>query len=230
MPDSKQRTELFFQPFAPFSNATHTPSILVARVQSLIDTARYDEAEELCLALIDLSLRGLRYLQTYDWLFLRGVVSAGYAGWMLYSLNHVVGTYVLVGEAAREAAAGGFDHRMVSDSYYVTSLIVSRPSFHEAFSHQPDKFHHFHSSQVNFLAATALSTLFTMLYVQEMPPMYYVYCTFPVFFWSEVLKRGGALLLVVRTGLARNWLGFVGLVAGVVVGLELLVSTETYLG
>ncbi|RUS15550.1 LOW QUALITY PROTEIN: phosphatidylinositolglycan class N [Endogone sp. FLAS-F59071] len=224
--DSKQRTELFFQPFAPLSNATHSPSILVSRVQSLIDTARYDEAEELCLALIDLSLRGLRYLQTYDWLFLRGIVSAGYVGWMLYSLNHVVGTYVLVGEAAAE----GFDYRVwlvLCDLFECFPPLIPQ-NISPITLYQPNKFHHPFSLQINLLAATTLSTLFTMLYVQEMPPMYYVYCTFPVFFWSEVLKRGGALLVVVKTGLARNWLGSVGLVVGVVAGLELLVELESF--
>ncbi|RUP42937.1 LOW QUALITY PROTEIN: hypothetical protein BC936DRAFT_137870 [Jimgerdemannia flammicorona] len=62
-----------------------------------------------------------------------------------------------------------------------------------------------------------------MLYVQEMPPMYYAYTVFPVYFWSEVLKRGWALLLMLNEGFfGGNLIGFFGLVGGVVVGLEVL--------
>ncbi|RUP42936.1 alkaline-phosphatase-like protein [Jimgerdemannia flammicorona] len=122
--DMKQSTELFFKPFAPLSNATHTPTILVSRIQSLIDEARYDEAELLCLTLIDLSLRGLRYFQTYDWLFLRGIVSAGYLGWMLYSLNYVIATYVVGDELASVAAKGGINHLVVSLSCGLFSSLL----------------------------------------------------------------------------------------------------------
>ncbi|PYH84014.1 hypothetical protein BO82DRAFT_372807 [Aspergillus uvarum CBS 121591] len=43
-----------------------------------------------CEDLIDLSLQGLRYLQTYDWLFLRALTSVGYLGWMAFALMNAL--------------------------------------------------------------------------------------------------------------------------------------------
>jgi phosphatidylinositol glycan class N len=40
-------------------------------------------------------LEGLRYFQTYDWLFLRGVVTAGYIGWCIFCLEFVIRNFVL---------------------------------------------------------------------------------------------------------------------------------------
>ncbi|CAG8505782.1 7461_t:CDS:10 [Paraglomus brasilianum] len=91
----KKQTELMFKPYAPLNNATHKPEILISRIEELIDIGEYGEAEALCLDLIELSLQGLRYLQTYDWLFLRSIVNAGYIGWIMYSLSFVFREYVL---------------------------------------------------------------------------------------------------------------------------------------
>lgn len=40
-------------------------------------------------------LEGLRYFQTYDWLFLRSVVTAGYIGWCVFCLEFVIRSFVL---------------------------------------------------------------------------------------------------------------------------------------
>ncbi|KAI9326126.1 Phosphatidylinositolglycan class N-domain-containing protein [Obelidium mucronatum] len=55
--ESKRRTELYFVPFPYLENH-----------QSLV--------RGLCI-------EGLRYYQIYDWLFLRGMISVGYLGWIL---------------------------------------------------------------------------------------------------------------------------------------------------
>lgn len=46
-----------------------------------------------------LSLEGLRYFQTYDWLFLRGIVTAGYIGWCIFCLQFVIRNFVLSSRA-----------------------------------------------------------------------------------------------------------------------------------
>jgi phosphatidylinositol glycan class N len=42
-------------------------------------------------------LEGLRYLQTYDWLFLRTIVTLGYLGWIAYATTTVIDLHVLQG-------------------------------------------------------------------------------------------------------------------------------------
>jgi phosphatidylinositol glycan class N len=37
----------------------------------------------------------LRYLQTYDWLFLRTIVTAGYIGWIVFAITTVIDLHVL---------------------------------------------------------------------------------------------------------------------------------------
>lgn len=102
--DEKQATELFFKPFGPLSK-DHSPPLLIHEVEKLIAEERYGEAENLCLQLIEMSLDGLRYFQTYDWLFLRSIITLGYIGWCFFGLEFVIRTYVLADETPKEHAA-----------------------------------------------------------------------------------------------------------------------------
>ncbi|KAJ1649120.1 Glycosyl phosphatidyl inositol anchor synthesis [Dispira simplex] len=94
--DRIQTHRLFFKAFGPLSNATHRPTAWLPKIQKLTETYHYEEAETQCLQLVELSLRGLHYYQTYDWLFLRSIVTLGYLGWIAYSLAFVLRYYVLV--------------------------------------------------------------------------------------------------------------------------------------
>ncbi|GBB85942.1 hypothetical protein RclHR1_12390004 [Rhizophagus clarus] len=91
----KKRTEIMFKPFVPLSNPTHNREILLSKIQGLIDSEQYEEAEVICEILIQLSLEGLRYFQTYDWLMLRSIVTVGYLGWIFYSLKYTLKEYCL---------------------------------------------------------------------------------------------------------------------------------------
>lgn len=95
--DEKQATELFFKPFGPLSK-DHSPALLTQSIERLIQDQNYTEAENLCLQLIEMSLEGLRYFQTYDWLFLRSIITLGYIGWCLFGLEFVIRTYVFSDE------------------------------------------------------------------------------------------------------------------------------------
>ncbi|ORX61618.1 PigN-domain-containing protein [Hesseltinella vesiculosa] len=88
----KERDELFFRPFGPLSN-THSPTAFLQTIQQAIDTQDYAKAEALSRELIDLSLQGLRYFQTYDWVFLRGVITIGFIGWCVFCLEFVLRNY-----------------------------------------------------------------------------------------------------------------------------------------
>ena len=93
--EQKKKTELRYKAFAPLSAAELTPSARLASIQKLIAGGKYEEAIEESDSLMKLGLEGLRYLQTYDWLFLRALVTVGYLGWMAFALTTVMDVYVL---------------------------------------------------------------------------------------------------------------------------------------
>lgn len=59
--EAKRRTELFFKPFKPLKRHSE----LVGAIQQLIDEEQIQEAIKLSKQLMQLSLEGLRYYQTY---------------------------------------------------------------------------------------------------------------------------------------------------------------------
>lgn len=68
----------------------------VSLIQELLSSKRYTEATELCETLIQTSLEGSQYLQTYDWLILISIVFVGYLGSMIHGLAFLIKTYILV--------------------------------------------------------------------------------------------------------------------------------------
>ncbi|KAI8099624.1 Phosphatidylinositolglycan class N-domain-containing protein [Halteromyces radiatus] len=92
--DEKQDHELFFKSFPPLSGQ-HSPTFYINSIQQLIDSKDYIGAEKMSRQLIALSLEGLRYFQTYDWFFLRGVITAGFVGWCIYCLEFVLRQYLI---------------------------------------------------------------------------------------------------------------------------------------
>lgn len=73
-------------------------------IKRLIETDQYGSAQSASIELLDDCLAGLRYYQTYDWLFLRSVISAGYAGWIVYSLIFIAREYSNVASAVNKEA------------------------------------------------------------------------------------------------------------------------------
>jgi phosphatidylinositol glycan class N len=96
--EKKKATELRYRPYAPLSENGQDAESRVAHIRKLIDSGLYEEAIEESTALLKVGLGGLRYLQTYDWLFLRALITLGYLGWMAYALTTVIDLYVLHGE------------------------------------------------------------------------------------------------------------------------------------
>ncbi|PKS11571.1 hypothetical protein jhhlp_003336 [Lomentospora prolificans] len=93
--EKKEATELRYKPFEPLSQTGLTPLERLASIRNLIEGGQYEEAIEESDSLMKLGLQGLRYLQTYDWLFLRALVTVGYLGWMAFALTTVMDVYVL---------------------------------------------------------------------------------------------------------------------------------------
>ena len=93
--ERKRSTKLNYRPFSSFGHGSSAIDVRLARLRTLIDRGRPDEAIDQGLELIRLGLEGLRYLQRYDWFFLRTLVATGFVGWMAFALITVVDRHVL---------------------------------------------------------------------------------------------------------------------------------------
>lgn len=136
--ENKKASQLRYRPYQPLSEHGHTSEERVAAIRDLIKDGKYEEAIEETEALIQFGLQGLRYLQTYDWLFLRALITIGYIGWMVYALATVVNLHVLQGavEPSRDTISTA-----ISSSVYVlmaASFITSKsPVTYYAYSFFP---------------------------------------------------------------------------------------------
>lgn len=85
----KQSNSLYFKPFKPLANYSY----VLSQIEDLIAARDYKAAMKLSQNLISLSLSGLHYFQTYDWLMLMATVTLGYVGWMVNLILHVLQSY-----------------------------------------------------------------------------------------------------------------------------------------
>jgi phosphatidylinositol glycan class N len=98
----KKSTELRYKPFPGLGDESHSIEHRVAEIQKAIDAGNVDDAIRETYELIDLGLEGLRYLQTYDWLFLRTLITIGYVGWIVFAITTVIDLHVLTNDAPPE--------------------------------------------------------------------------------------------------------------------------------
>ena len=96
--EQKKATELRFRPFKALGDQSHSVEQRLSVIRALIDLGRHDEAIQETAKLVNLGLEGLRYLQTYDWLFLRALITLGYLGWIAFALTTVIDLHVLHGQ------------------------------------------------------------------------------------------------------------------------------------
>jgi len=95
--EQKKSTEIRYKPFAPLGDSEHSPQHRLEEIKALSAEGQHEEAIAKCNELIQLGIEGLRYLQTYDWLFLRTLVTLGYLGWMGYAISTAIDMHVLHG-------------------------------------------------------------------------------------------------------------------------------------
>jgi phosphatidylinositol glycan class N len=121
----KQAVQLRFVPYHPLSEKSTLPDQRIADIRQLIESGKYEEAIEETDALIGITLEGLRYLQTYDWLFLRALITIGYLGWIMYALSTVINMYVVQESIPPKRTAAGivlFSSVLVAlYSYFIVS-------------------------------------------------------------------------------------------------------------
>ncbi|KAK6533848.1 Glycosyl phosphatidyl inositol anchor synthesis [Arthrobotrys megalospora] len=106
--ENKLSTQINFVPFARLHEGDLSSQLRVERIRSLILSKDYNTAIIQCKDLISTSLQGLRYMQTYDWLFLRTLVTLGYLGWILFSLTFVIQQHFLRSTTTRRWSSTAF--------------------------------------------------------------------------------------------------------------------------
>lgn len=96
--EEKKTNEVRYKAYAPLGDEQHSMEHRVDEIRKAIDRGQFQQAILMSQDLLHLGLDGLRYLQTYDWLFLRALVSAGYLGWIAFAITTVIDMHVLHGE------------------------------------------------------------------------------------------------------------------------------------
>jgi GPI ethanolamine phosphate transferase 1 len=94
--ERRQKVEISYVPFEPLQNVEK----MVSNIEYLLKNGNYHRAETESYNLMNLTILGLRYLQTYlknlpryDWQVLRSIVASGYTGWIVFSLIFIVKMY-----------------------------------------------------------------------------------------------------------------------------------------
>lgn len=116
--EQKRHAVIRYVPYDPLAGY-HENSIegRLARIEVLISSGDHEEAIVVSAELLRVALEGLRYLQTYDWLFLRTIVSIGYLGWIAYALTTVIDLHVLHGTSD--------SHRTTASISFFSSILVA---------------------------------------------------------------------------------------------------------
>lgn len=94
----KMAEVLQYRPYPGFADAEHSVENRLAGIEQLIRKGDYKQAIQQSDKLIQLGLGGLRYLQRYAWLFLRTLVTAGYAGWIAFAFSTAIDVHMLEGK------------------------------------------------------------------------------------------------------------------------------------
>ena len=94
----KRATTLSYKQYAALGDDDHSVAHRFEQISSLKDSGDYGKALNQSDELLHLGLEGLRYLQTYDWLFLRALITVGYLGWIAFAITTVIDLHVLHGK------------------------------------------------------------------------------------------------------------------------------------
>lgn len=136
--EKKKDSELRYKPFGPLSSNEALPDERIAAITELIANEKYEEAAEECDALINLAIDGLRYLQTYDWLFLRVLITIGYLGWMAYALTTVFNMFIVKENTApKRTTAGVLGFSSILIGLYASFVVSNSPPAYYAYAFFP---------------------------------------------------------------------------------------------
>ncbi|GAD94390.1 GPI-anchor biosynthetic protein (Mcd4), putative [Paecilomyces variotii No. 5] len=114
--EQKRATLLHYKPYGPLRDSQHSVEHRLSEIRELINDGQFEESITLSQNLLTTALEGLRYLQTYDWLFLRTIITLGYLGWIAYAITTVIDLHVLHGTSDA--------HRTTSSTILFSSVLV----------------------------------------------------------------------------------------------------------
>jgi len=100
--EQKRATALRYKPYSQFAVLNASADDRLEDIHATIVAGNYDQAIRKSSDLLHHANQGLRYLQTYDWLFLRALITLGYLGWIVYALTTTMDLHVLHGSFPSE--------------------------------------------------------------------------------------------------------------------------------
>lgn len=116
--ERKRAALLRYKPYEPLAGqGDASVKEHLAEIEALVATGAYEESIRMASELAVTGLEGLRYLQTYDWLFLRTIVTLGYLGWIAYALTTVIDLHVLHGTSD--------SNRTIGSTMFFSSVLVA---------------------------------------------------------------------------------------------------------
>ena len=124
--EKKRATEFRFRPFKALGSANTSVEHRFEAIQRLIDQGQHEDAIKETVSIVKLGLEGLRYLQTYDWLFLRALITIGYLGWIAFALTTVTDLHVLHGKTETSRSTVGITFFSSILVLLYSSFIVSK--------------------------------------------------------------------------------------------------------
>ncbi|WOK96386.1 GPI ethanolamine phosphate transferase 1 [Canna indica] len=149
----KQSTSLYFRPYKPLEDY----SSFLGQIEEFIDARDYESAMKACHTLRSMSLAGLHYFQTYDWLMLMTIITLGYVGWMVNLILHVVQSYTFLGNLFLKKKQES-SHKITKKVYLGGCLLMSLSSFILYLESSPVLYHAYVSMTI-FLWTQILSKL-----------------------------------------------------------------------
>ena len=96
--EQKKANELRYKGYAALGDEQSSVEHRVVEIRKAIDQGQFQQAITMSQDLLHLGLDGLRYLQTYDWLFLRALITSGYSGWIAFAITTVIDMHILHGQ------------------------------------------------------------------------------------------------------------------------------------
>ena len=139
--EQKEANELRYKAYGPLADEEHSVDHRVMEIRIEIDQGHFQQAIAMSRELLHTGLDGLRYLQRYDWLFLRVLVTLGYLGWIAFAITTIIDMHVLHGKThTSRTVATSSTFGAISAALFSYLLIRKAPLTYYAYATFPPVF------------------------------------------------------------------------------------------